>query len=208
VGARVVVTCRRTGFTVIELLLVILIVGTMAGLSAPKFRGSYERLRLTESANSLRGAIRVARELAITEGVTHRVTLDVVDRSYWVERQSTDEMRYEKAQGRWGRAHRLANGIELAATPEVVGFGPDGRVAWLDVSRHEGATAISPPDHERYAPALAGRSGMEPEAFVTVLVLTNELGDSRSVLVDNITGRTWVEVGNRKEDGERANGTR
>ena len=172
---------RHPGFTVIELLLVILILGTLAGLSAPKLRGSYERLRVTESANSLRSAIRMARELSITESVPYRVAIDISEGTYWIEKWMEGEGRYERAQSKWGGTHRLSDGIEMSSAPESVGFGPDGRAEYPDLGRGLGAIAPGP---------VVGR----PESEETRIVLTNELGQSRAVVLDIITGRVWVEV--------------
>lgn len=186
---------RNPGFTMIELLLVILIVGTMAGLSAPKLRGSYERMRLTESANSLRSAIRMARETSITEGIPHRVALDLVDRAYWVEKQSTDGSRYDRLQSRWGRGRGLPDGIHVASAPEAIEFGPDGRVAGFRRWSRGADDATGYLRHGGDASARAGRIEGGPGSAVSVIVLMNELEESRSVIIDNVTGHTWVEMG-------------
>jgi Tfp pilus assembly protein FimT len=172
---------RRGGFTVVEILLVVLILGTLAGLAAPQLRGSYERMRLAECAGSLKNAIRMARELAITEGTPHRVVIDKTDGRYWVERQSEGGGRYESARDKWGSVRRIPEGIRIVSAPAAVSFRQDGRAIELDLS---GAGEAS----DEY------RSGGRSDQEHLRISLVNEMGDAASVVLETITGRVWVEA--------------
>jgi prepilin-type N-terminal cleavage/methylation domain-containing protein len=174
---------RAAGFTVIELLLVMLIIGTMAGLSAPRLRSGYERLRLTESASSIGRTIRLAREAAITERTVYRMTFDGILRSYRVERVAAEGSTYEAPGRRWAGPAKLPGGIEFSAGPREIWFAPDGSAALAGYARDDHAVEGAP------------RGGDVEET--AELVLTGGSGKSVALVVDLITGGVRMEARGR-----------
>jgi type IV fimbrial biogenesis protein FimT len=60
---------RQAGFTLPELMIVIVIVGVMLGLGVPAYRDTIARTRITSKMNELVGAMQVARAESVRRGV-------------------------------------------------------------------------------------------------------------------------------------------
>ena len=58
---------NRQGFTLLELLIVLVLIGLVTGLSAPHFGGSIGRTQLKSSANRIGAILRYARNLTVSE---------------------------------------------------------------------------------------------------------------------------------------------
>lgn len=64
------------GFTLLELVLVLVIIATCAALAAPSLRGFTRARRLPNTGQELLNALRYCRNSAISDGTTYRVYLD------------------------------------------------------------------------------------------------------------------------------------
>lgn len=78
--------CRR-GFTLLELLLVLLIVGTMASLAVPRFGRARDRLAVRGAALELAAALAVTRASAIRAGGAS-LHVDVAAGTAWITTSS------------------------------------------------------------------------------------------------------------------------
>jgi general secretion pathway protein H len=74
-------TCLA-GFTLIEIVLVLLIAGILAAAAAPKFAESMASFRLQAVAHRIAGDIRYARRLAQQQSATLTIVFDVLSNSY------------------------------------------------------------------------------------------------------------------------------
>ncbi|MFW6158955.1 MAG: pilus assembly FimT family protein, partial [Planctomycetota bacterium] len=63
----------RSAFTLIELMIVLLIVGTLAATALPTLNSGLDQMRADTLAREIATDIRYAQELAIKTGVKHRV---------------------------------------------------------------------------------------------------------------------------------------
>lgn len=61
---------RKTGFTLIELMVVVAIAAIMLAIAAPNFQSFFEQNRLTSQANQLAASFNLARSEAITRNTT------------------------------------------------------------------------------------------------------------------------------------------
>lgn len=67
---------RNSGFTLIELMIVTVIVGIIASMAVPKFQRAYERMQFTASHRRMISTFRTARSMAITEKMPYGVHVD------------------------------------------------------------------------------------------------------------------------------------
>ena len=72
----------RAGFTLLEMLAVLTLIGMAAALSFPLLRPPSDTLRIEEAARRMSGALRLARARAISRNEAIAVTVDVGRRSY------------------------------------------------------------------------------------------------------------------------------
>ena len=73
---------RRCGFTLVELVIVIALMGILAAAATPKFANSLIRYRALAAADRIAGDVIYARQVAITSGSPTTVTFDVGTNSY------------------------------------------------------------------------------------------------------------------------------
>lgn len=71
---------RQSGFTIVELMIVVTLIGILAAVAVPGFRGLIESNRLTSAANSVIGILNYARSEAVRRG--ERVQVLPVGGSY------------------------------------------------------------------------------------------------------------------------------
>ena len=77
------------GFTVTELLLVLVLIGVLSAISMPALKGFAATRRLKASAYSLRSLLTFARDMAITDRTTYLVVLNLDNGQYWLASSET-----------------------------------------------------------------------------------------------------------------------
>ena len=77
------------GFTVTELLLVLVLIGVLSAISMPALKGFAATRRLKASAYSLRSLLTFARDMAVTDRTTYLVVLNLDSGQYWLASSET-----------------------------------------------------------------------------------------------------------------------
>ena len=99
---------RNSGFTLIELMIVILIMAIMAGFAVLSLRGHIDRARWTRSIEQLENMDRIGRIAARSEATTYQLSFDRDKRK--VELRATGRNAPQKSFREW----KLPNGIQFA----------------------------------------------------------------------------------------------
>lgn len=73
---------RQAGFTLLEMLVVIAILGLVTGLAVPLLDRPFDSIRLQTAASELLGALRATRSAAILRGAETVLTIDVDRRTF------------------------------------------------------------------------------------------------------------------------------
>jgi len=76
---------NRSGFTLLELIIVLFLITLMLGLSSAFFANTLPSARLNAAAREMAAAIKQARHLAQLNGETQVLTIDMDSRSYGIE---------------------------------------------------------------------------------------------------------------------------
>jgi type II secretion system protein H len=168
---------RRSAFTLIELLAVLLIMGLVAGLTLPNLSLRSERVVLGE-AQQLAADLAFTRQRAVATGTPHRVVVDLDNAGWWIEA-------WPEEAGPFAPVAAAPDGmqeIQLVAPPSGVGepqplagpFGhphplPDG-VAFESV---ETPATSGPAAKGQVEIVFDGDGTADPALFV----LANESGD-------------------------------
>lgn len=86
VGTMILTTGRRDnrGFTLLELILVMVIISAVLGMAAPSLRGFFSSRKAHDAAAGILSLMRYARSQAITEGRNYRLNHDLDAGSYWL----------------------------------------------------------------------------------------------------------------------------
>ena len=75
---------RGAGFTLLELILVMLILSTVLAMAAPSLRGFFGSRQSQDTAAQILALTQFARSQAISEGVVYRLNFDTKERIYWL----------------------------------------------------------------------------------------------------------------------------
>jgi type II secretion system protein H len=77
---------KRAGFTLLELMVVVVLIGLITALIVPEMKGTFQDMLLRSTARDLVSAFSLASSQAITVHQTHRVRMDSSSGHYFVER--------------------------------------------------------------------------------------------------------------------------
>ena len=119
----------RIGFTLIELVLVILLISILTGLSTPLFRRTFSDILLRNAAFDMSKLINYAQEMAIIDKLSYKLNLELEKNEYRLTRRNIagEATSFETIKGRYGKVYSLPGDMELDCDKEEVLFYPDGR---------------------------------------------------------------------------------
>lgn len=135
-------SATNSGFTLLELMLVAVIILCLVALSTPLFKRTYEELKLTSSAREINAILNFCREKTIFERRPHEFRIDADKGSYriFTESENEKEKELKPLSGRWGRTFTIPKGISLETEAEEISFSPGGSAtpAVIYLSNSEG----------------------------------------------------------------------
>ena len=104
------------GFTLLELVLVMVIVCTMLGIAAPSLQGFFASRRTHDAASQIITMTRHARSQAIIEGRIYRLNLDTDEGSYKLT--VMDQGAFRELFNEFGRTFLLPDGTKIELEKE------------------------------------------------------------------------------------------
>jgi len=119
---------KKTGFTLLELILVMLIMTTVLALSGPSLKGFFSMRQIDSAAAQIVALTQYAQSQAVCEGRIYRLNFDVIHRTYWLTVQ--DQGAFVDPDTQWGRVFQLPQGVKM----EVTDLKVDGLVNYVDFS--------------------------------------------------------------------------
>jgi type II secretion system protein H len=121
----------HSGFTLLELVLVMLVIAVAAAMVAPSLRGSVSGRRLGDAATQLVSLAQYARTQAVTQGRSYRLNVDVSARTYWLTSREYDV--FQNLTNDFGRVISVPDGVGIECDIQrqddgtYVEFRPSGR---------------------------------------------------------------------------------
>ena len=150
------------GFSVIELMVTLVIIGITAAISIPAFRLLTGANTLTGGADRLAGNFRLARQMAVSQGVPYIVAWDETERQVRIVRDENGDGDPDAGEATQG-PFTLPGRISLA-NPDTLGFSDD------------------------YVSLLANGTASESGS----LILSDSRGDTRNVILLAPTGQVRI----------------
>lgn len=130
---------KAKSFTLVEMLLVLMLVGMMIGVAIPRWRDVYSETSIRESLKMIIALADYAREKSVLEHRSYRLVFDMLESSYWLERQKefsrAGEEAYEEVQDHLARRFHLPDkfyfvelklGGKKVKNKYFIAFSPDG----------------------------------------------------------------------------------
>jgi prepilin-type N-terminal cleavage/methylation domain-containing protein len=122
---------RAGGFTLLELILVLVLISVLLAVSAPTLRGMFASRQEQDAAARILALTQWARSQAAADGTVYRLNVDAPSSTHWLTAQQAGV--FAELHSDLGRHFRLADGLTLGLTTntgqnmDYVQFYPDGR---------------------------------------------------------------------------------
>lgn len=110
------------GFTLIEILLVVVIVAIIISIATPQFRKSLTTIQLANTTQDIAQLMRFLRAKAITEKSAYQLKFDLGSRKYSAQNISGGKTSI------YDKLRFIPDNINIAATVNPVNFYPDGTI--------------------------------------------------------------------------------
>ncbi|MFC1593928.1 prepilin-type N-terminal cleavage/methylation domain-containing protein [Candidatus Omnitrophota bacterium] len=127
----------KNGFTLVELLVVIVILAIIIAVAFPNFRNTFSRLSLRSAASDCAFMIRHTRSRAVMERARYALNFDIQEKQYWITKETVSSSGiFKKIEGQLGKRVVLPTQITLESEKERIIFYPDGSIDSAVISLH------------------------------------------------------------------------
>lgn len=123
-------TVPAGGFTLLELILVMIILCTMLAMAAPSLRGFFSSRQIRDAAEHLVAVARYAKVQSVYQSRPYRLNFRLEDGAYEYWLSSIDKSEYKRLENDFGSRFKLAKEIEV----DFDNFSNDGGIWYIDFS--------------------------------------------------------------------------
>ena len=125
------------GFSLLEIILVVLILSVIATLSLPQFSSMLSSLKFKQTVDDIAFLMRYAQSRAAVDGNVVRLEFSPDYKQYWLSKQSEDakftDPQFEDLSGRFGGVRNISPDVSLTIKTLYVQFYADGRIDPVDI---------------------------------------------------------------------------
>ncbi len=182
----------EAGFSLMEIMVVLAIIAVLSSISMPAMRGFAASRRLHTSARAMADTLTFARDMAITERITHLVVFDVSNNRYWLASSETFDSQNPAGSAGSASNTTATNGeqVTISRTGGVMGIPKplnQGISIAALVTSHNGLPQqiVAGVDYVYFSPTATSED--------TIVYLSNVKNDVISVTVEAATGRSRVQ---------------
>jgi prepilin-type N-terminal cleavage/methylation domain-containing protein len=161
---------RNPGFTLVELILVMVVIFTLATVVAPRFSDFFPSLQVRKSTEHLMAWARKARADAAITGTRQRLYLDAAKRKFWIEhepRPIKEPGKFVALSGAW-MEEVLPEGVEIESVEKAETDSGSSGVRYIEF-RPDGTCSDA------------------------TVVLSNDNGDRQTLTIEGATSKIIIE---------------
>lgn len=125
------------GFTLIEMLVIVAIIGILSAIAAPSFLGLFSRNKVDNALNQVRGALQECQREAIRKSKSCTITLDITNKKVTSDLLVTGERDLCEKRDDFGNCIKsiVAIATNLSGTPPTITFSFRGTVILADAGK-------------------------------------------------------------------------
>ena len=191
----------KTGFTLIEIMLVLTLIAILSSITMPSLRGLAVSTRLKSSAHAIRDLLHFARDMAVTERTVYLVVFDLARNRYWLASSETFAAKDVASSSITNPSNNINQAVSVTQTSEmtqstvsrtsmILGIPkkPSHNVSLSQlVTNHNSQTSQvnSGADYIYFSPTASSED--------TTLYIQDQKGKAMSISVEAATGRVRLQ---------------
>lgn len=150
---------EQWGFTLIEIILVVLILSVIAAMALPNFSRSYVQMQFKGDIQELVQSMKYAQSRAVGKNTIMRISFDTQESTYWLEQQNEDGD-FERFRGRMAGELKISGDVRFDGNSEAILFYPDGQMdkTYIYICRKEICYTVSTKEQRGFVHILEGEA--------------------------------------------------
>jgi prepilin-type N-terminal cleavage/methylation domain-containing protein len=119
---------KRSGFTLIEILLVVLILTVIMGVAIPNLSQTYKKVHMQKVVQDIRYIMEYGQSRAITHNQPVRLEFNEDFSQYWLTQKDPQTEQFQRIPGRLGKRFGLSPKVDIDTDQRSIHFFPDGSI--------------------------------------------------------------------------------